>query len=85
MLFIIQLGSVESMHPAERQTQRSGGFSKLQQLQRSFLLPKFLYVERQKLLAQSRAPGCSAGREGTDGGHLAGAELARKPAQGKLC
>lgn len=85
LLFKIQPGSLKSTHPAERQTQMSGVFSKLQQLQRSLSLSKFLYVERRETPARSRAPGCSSGRQGTDGEHVAGDELAWKPAQGKLC
>lgn len=68
MLSKFQPGSVKSLHPAKRQTQRSRVFSKLQQLQRSLLLPKFLYLERWKTAAESRAPGCNASRQGTDGG-----------------
>lgn len=46
MLFKIHLGSVKSTYLAERQTQRSGFFSNLQQLQSSLLLPKILYARR---------------------------------------
>lgn len=48
MLFKIHLGSVKSTYPAERQTQRSGFFSNLQQLQSSLLLPKNLYARRRE-------------------------------------
>lgn len=46
VIFKHQLGSVESTYTAESQTRRSGFFSKLQQLQSSLLVPKFLHAAR---------------------------------------
>lgn len=53
MLFKIHLGSVKSTYLAERQTQRSGFFSNLQQLQSSLLLPKILYARRREQGSES--------------------------------